>query len=71
MEELKRLGLENPEQDPSTPVIIQCFSGDILEKLKKMGCRHPKTFLVNEAGGKMDGTRQAEKNQIIRRRNRS
>ena len=25
-EELKKLGLENPEQDPSTPVIIQCFS---------------------------------------------
>ena len=52
MEELKRLGLETPEQDPSTPVIIQCFSGDILKRLKKMGCRHPKTLLVNEAGKK-------------------
>ena len=52
MEELKRLGLETPEQDPSTPVIIQCFSGDILKRLKKMGCRHPKTLLVNEAGEK-------------------
>ncbi len=49
LEELKRLGLENPEQDPSTPVIIQCFSSDILKKLKKMGCRHPKTFLINQA----------------------
>ena len=46
MEELKRLGLENPEQDPSTPVIIQCFSPEPLKRLRRMGCRHPMTFLV-------------------------
>ncbi len=50
LKEMKELGLENPGQDSSTPVIIQCFSADTLKKLKKEGCRHPMTLLVGEAG---------------------
>lgn len=49
MDELEKLGLAEPEQDPSTPVIIQCFSPETLKKLKKTGCRHPMTFLVNRS----------------------
>jgi glycerophosphoryl diester phosphodiesterase len=50
LEELKKLGLENPDQDTSTPVIIQCFSAETLKRLKKSGCRHPATFLIGQAG---------------------
>jgi len=49
LEELKRLGLESPESSPETPVIIQCFSAETLRQLKKRGCRHPMTFLVNRS----------------------
>lgn len=47
--ELKNLGLESPESDPDTPVIIQCFSADTLRELRERGCRHPMTFLINRS----------------------
>ena len=61
MEELKKLGMENPDQDPSTPVIIQCFSAEALKTLKKSGCRHPKTFLVGQTGKKWLGLKEMKK----------
>jgi len=52
LKEMEELGLKEPGQDPSTPVIIQCFSADTLKKLKKAGSRHPRTFLIGDFGKK-------------------
>lgn len=49
VDELKQLGLGRPDEDPSTPVIVQCFSPKTLKKLKKIGCAHTMTFLVNRS----------------------
>lgn len=46
LETLRRNGLERPEADPRTPVILQSFSAESLKKLRAMGCKLPMTFLI-------------------------
>lgn len=40
--------LDRPESDPKTPVIIQSFSAESLQKIRKAGTAIPLTFLVSD-----------------------
>lgn len=46
--------LDRPGSDPKTPVIIQSFSAESLQKMRKAGTSLPLTFLVSD----LDPTRQ-------------
>jgi glycerophosphoryl diester phosphodiesterase len=49
---LAKNALDRPDSDPKTPVIIQSFSAESLQKMRKAGSSLPLTFLVsdNDAG---------------------
>jgi glycerophosphoryl diester phosphodiesterase len=46
--QLKKNGLDTPAADPKTPVIIQSFSAESLQKMRQMGSRLTLTFLVSD-----------------------
>ena len=46
--------LDRPESDPKTPVIVQSFSAESLQKLKKAGTTLPLTFLVSDLDQQRD-----------------
>ena len=46
--QLKKNGLDTPAADPKTPVIIQSFSAESLQKMRKMGSKLTLTFLVSD-----------------------
>lgn len=52
--QLKSNGLDRPAGDPKTPVVIQSFSADSLQKMRKAGSTIPLTFLVSD----LDPTRE-------------
>ena len=45
---LKTNGLDAPGADPKTPVIVQSFSAESLQKLRKLGSDLPLVFLVSD-----------------------
>ncbi|MFQ3590887.1 MAG: glycerophosphodiester phosphodiesterase family protein [Chloracidobacterium sp.] len=47
-EALKKNGLDRPGADPRTPVIIQSFEADSLRRLRRLGCRLPLVFLIDD-----------------------
>ncbi|OYT73807.1 MAG: glycerophosphodiester phosphodiesterase [Chloracidobacterium sp. CP2_5A] len=48
LDSLKKNGLDRPGADPRTPVIIQSFEADSLRRLRRLGCRLPLVFLVDD-----------------------
>jgi glycerophosphoryl diester phosphodiesterase len=46
--QLAKNKLDRPASDPKTPVIIQSFSADSLQKMRKAGATIPLTFLVSD-----------------------
>lgn len=46
--QLAKNQLDRPGADPETPVIIQSFSAESLQKMRKAGTRLPLTFLVSD-----------------------
>lgn len=47
LDELKASGLETPGADPRTPVIIQSFSPESLQKMRAMGTKLPLVLLIS------------------------
>lgn len=45
---LKDNGLDRPGADPHTPVVIQSFDADSLRRLRRLGCRLPLVFLIDD-----------------------
>ncbi|MCS7078461.1 MAG: glycerophosphodiester phosphodiesterase [Chloracidobacterium sp.] len=45
---LKSNGLDRPGADPQTPVVIQSFDADSLRRLRRLGCRLPLVFLIDD-----------------------
>jgi glycerophosphoryl diester phosphodiesterase len=48
LDQLKKNRLDEPSLDPKTPVIIQSFSPESLEKMAKMGARVPLVLLISD-----------------------
>jgi glycerophosphoryl diester phosphodiesterase len=48
LKELQKNKLETPKADPKTPVIIQSFSPESLQKMRKLGTRLPLTLLISD-----------------------
>lgn len=49
LEQLARNGLHRPGADPDTPVIVQSFSAESLQKMKRAGAAIPLVLLVSDA----------------------
>jgi glycerophosphoryl diester phosphodiesterase len=59
LDQLRKNGLDKPNAEPKTPVIIQSFSEASLRKMGEMGCRLPRLFLFGERDKQKWLSRQA------------
>jgi len=48
MEQLRKNGLDTPGADPKTPIIIQSFSPESLQKMRGMGVKLTLVFLISD-----------------------
>jgi glycerophosphoryl diester phosphodiesterase len=48
LKELEKNTLDQPNADPRTPVIIQSFSPESLQKMRKMGAKLPLVLLISD-----------------------
>ena len=54
LDALRKNGLETPDADPETPVVIQSFSPESLQKMRAMGTRLPLILLISNADPERD-----------------